>query len=72
MNEKATPDELKELEKLRHEYKAAMSVAIDPEEKWRLFRALHELNLCIERLVQQGETAAWARRKHGVSFDGKA
>ena len=42
----ATPDKVKELEMLRHEYKAAMSVAIDPEEKWRLFRALREPSSC--------------------------
>jgi hypothetical protein len=53
MPDDSSTDRLRELELLRHEYKAAMSVATDPEEKWRLYRMLQGLNLCIERLVQQ-------------------
>ena len=53
MSDDASSDQMRELEMLRHEYKAAMSVATDPDEKWRLHRILQELNLCIERLVQQ-------------------
>jgi hypothetical protein len=53
MPENSNSEQVKELEMLRHEYKAAMGEATDPDEKWRLHRILQELNLCIERLVQQ-------------------
>ena len=53
MPENSNSEQVKELEMLRHEYKAAMGEATDPDEKWRLYRILQELNLCIERLVQQ-------------------
>lgn len=51
----ASPDQLRELEMLRHEYKAAISVATDPDEKWRLYRILQELNLTIGRLIKLGD-----------------
>jgi hypothetical protein len=50
--------QLRELELLRHEYKAAISVATDPDEKWRLYRILQELNTTIERLIQRGNKAS--------------
>jgi hypothetical protein len=53
-----SPDQLSELEMLRHEYKAAMSVAADPDEKWRLYRILQELNFTIERVRQTGDKAS--------------
>jgi hypothetical protein len=52
MLENSDSDKVKELEMLRYEYRAAMSVATDPDEKWRLHRMLRELNLCIESLIQ--------------------
>jgi hypothetical protein len=75
MSDDASSDQMRELEMLRHEYKAAMSVATDPDEKWRLYRILQELNLCIERLVQQRENASLdATKAHDLRscFDAKA
>jgi hypothetical protein len=46
-------DHLHELEILRHEYRAAMTVTCDSEERYRLYRIVQELNACIERLHQQ-------------------
>ena len=48
------PDQLKDLKMLRHEYDAAMTVACDPDEKWRLYRMVQDLDMCIER-VQRSE-----------------
>ncbi len=58
MPDDASAEKLRELELLRHEYKAAMSVATDPEEKWRLYRILQELNSTIERIIQRGDKAS--------------
>jgi hypothetical protein len=58
MPEDASSDQVRELELLRREYRAALSVAIDPDEKWRLYRVLQELNATIERLTQRGEKAS--------------
>lgn len=44
---------LRELEMLRMEYRAELSVATDPEERYRLYRMVQELNACIERMQQQ-------------------
>lgn len=48
-------DQLRELEMLRAEYRAAMSVTYDADERYRLYRMVQELNACIERL-QQGSS----------------
>jgi hypothetical protein len=75
MPENSNSEQVKELEMLRHEYKAAMGEATDPDEKWRLHRILQELNLCIERLVQQRENASLdATKAHDLRscFDAKA
>jgi hypothetical protein len=58
MPDNSNAEQLSELEMLRHEHKAAMSVATDPEEKWRLYRILQELSLYIEQLVQPFDKAS--------------
>ncbi len=48
------PDVLQELQFLRHDYRCALSVSCDPEEKYRLYRLIQELNACIERMQRAG------------------
>lgn len=43
-------NDLHELNQLRHEFKAAILVTSDPDEKWRLHGTLRELEDCIDRL----------------------
>lgn len=52
------PDQLRELEMLRSEYRAAISAAHDPEERYRLYRMVQELNACIERIQQKQDPGA--------------
>lgn len=49
-NENVNSDTLHELLMLRHEYRAAMSVTCDPEERFRLYRLVNELTTSIDRL----------------------
>ena len=50
------PDDLSNVEQLRElrllvqEHRAAMSVTNDPDERYRLYRMVQELNACIERM----------------------
>ncbi len=50
------PDDLSNVEQLRElrllvqEHRAAMSVTHDPDERYRLYRMVQELNACIERM----------------------
>ncbi len=50
---KSDPNVLEELEMLRLEYRSSLSVTSDPEEKYRLYRMIQELNACIDRMRQQ-------------------
>jgi hypothetical protein len=56
--EDAKSEQMRELELLRREYEAAIRVATDPDEKWRLYRVMQELNTTIERLTRRGEKRA--------------
>ena len=38
---------------VRLEYRCALSVSCDPEEKYRLCRLVQELSACIERMRQR-------------------
>jgi hypothetical protein len=47
VNTDANADELHELYLLQREYEAALAVACEADEKWRLWRILHEIRTCI-------------------------
>jgi hypothetical protein len=58
MSDNSSAEQLKELELLRREYMAAITEATDPDEKWRLYRVLKELDLAIQRLILHRDKAS--------------
>jgi hypothetical protein len=52
MPDPAVMEQVHELQLLRHEYQAEMSVCCEQAKKSRLYRMVQELNVCIEHLQQ--------------------
>lgn len=57
MQPNADPEHLAELYQLAREYEAALQVASDLEEKWRLYRILQEIRACIIEIENDAKSA---------------